>query len=255
MVLPVLFIFINYFTGFASVEFMRKDTATKISHAYVEVGDRRVREEDYDSAIFNYQRAVTADPSYDTPHLRLAHLGVKTKRSDLAFRPSKRVILNPQAKIVSLKLLYNSQLSENKFSDAADTLQNLINEIPDDLQLQQNLIWLLATSPDPETRDPERALELSRKLLAYSQGSRRIGGLVTLATAQLSSGDKTAAAHSIEKAIKVAKRSGLSDSMGTLKKLQQDVETKEAFDFQATPFKIDDPWDMAKPHPMDLIEF
>ncbi len=253
--LPVLFIFINYFTGFASVEFMRKDTATKISHAYVEVGDRRVREENYDAAIFNYQNAVTADPTYDTPYLRLAHLGVKTKRSDLNFRPSKKVILNPQAKIVALKLLYNSQLSDKNYSDATNTLKSLTKEIPGDLQLQQNLIWMLATCADQKVRDPEMALDLARKLLAASQGTGRVGGLVTLAAAQLSSGNKVAAAHAIEKAIKMAKRSGLNDSLTTLEKLQKDVKTKEAFDFNATPFKVDSPWDMAKPHPMDLLEF
>ncbi len=253
--LPILFIFINYFTGFASVEFMRKDTATKISHAYVEVGDRRVRDENYDSAIYNYQNAVTADPTYDTPYLRLAHLGVKTKRSDLNFRPSKRVVLNPQAKIVALKLLYNSQLSDKNFNEAAETLRDLIEEIPSDLQLQQNLIWMLSTCPDQGVRDPETALDLSRKLLAASQGTGRIGGLVTLATAQLSSGNKKAATHAIEKAIKMAKRSGLTDGLETLEKLQNDVQTKEAFDFKATPFKLDSPWDMTKPHPMDLLEF
>ena len=247
--LPILFIFINYFTGFASVEFMRKDTATKISHAYVEVGDRRVREEKYDSAIYNYQNAMLADPAYETPSLRLAHLGVKTDRV------SKEVLINPQAKIVSLKLLYNTQLAEKKFSDAIGTLENLIKEIPDDLKLQQNLIWLLATCPDLKARDPEKALALSRKLLSYSEGTTRIGGLVTLASAQLSSGMKKAATHSIKKALKLSERSSLTDSIATLEKLQKDVETKETFDFKATPFKLDDPWDMSKPHPMDLLEF
>ena len=72
---------------------------------------------------------------------------------------------------------------------------------------------------------------------------------------QLSSGMKKAAAHSIKKALKLSERSSLTDSIATLEKLQKDVETKETFDFKATPFKLDDPWDMSKPHPMDLLEF
>lgn len=252
--LPLLFIILNHFTGFTSVDFMRKDTATKIAHAYIEVGDRRVREKNYDSAIYHYQNAITADPTYETPYLRLAHLGVKTKR-DPDFRISKEVLSNPQAKIIYLKQCYNSQLSDQEFSTAAETLEKLINEIPDDLSLQQNLIWLLANCPDPETRDPDKALKMAKKLLAYSEGHGRIGALVTLATAQLSSGDKKAARLSLEKAIKMAKRTGLTDSIETLKKLRDDVETKETFEFKATPFKLDDPWDMSKPHPMDLLEY
>ena len=82
-----------------------------------------------------------------------------------------------------LSCFNNTQLAEKKFSDAIGTLQNLIKEIPDDLKLQQNLIWLLATCPDLKARDPEKALALSRKLLSYSEGTTRIGGLVTLASA------------------------------------------------------------------------
>ena len=253
--LPLLFVFINYLTDFSSVEFMQKDTATKISHAYVEVGDRRVREENYDAAVFNYQRAVTADPAYDTPYLRLAHLGVKTKNSDLDFQPTKDITLNPRAKIVTLKLRYNAEILKQNFSKAIATLHALIKEIPNDLQLQQNLIWMLATCPDQDIRDPKLALDLSRKLLTASQGTGRIGGLVTLATAQLSSGNKKAAMHAIEKAIKMARRSGLTNSLGTLVNLQKDVETKTIFDFKAILFKVDSPWDMTKPHPMDLLEF
>ncbi len=257
--LPLTFILFNSLTDFASVEFMRKNTATKISHAYVEAGDQKVRSAEYDLAKEHYVRGVNADQNYEAPYFRLAHLGLKTKQPNLTQQWLERWLNNShipsQAKITGLKLLYNAQLSDQKYQTASETLERLINYSPNDLKLQQNLIWLLTTNPKPTSRNPEKALDLSRQLLASSTGSGRIAALVALAAAQLSTGDKLSASHSIEKAIKMARRLNLKESIATLVLLEDQINTENVLNFLAQPFVIESPWDLTKPHPMDLIGY
>ncbi|MFK8068402.1 MAG: glycosyltransferase family 39 protein [Gammaproteobacteria bacterium] len=257
--LPLTFILINSMTGFASVEFMRKDTAIKISHAYVEAGDQKVRFERYQLANENYVLGVEADQNYETPYLRLAHLGLKNKQPSLTRHWVKKLqsnsSINSQTKITGYKILFNAQLLDQKYRAASETLEHLINLTPNDLKLQQNLIWLLATNPDPASRNPEKALDLARQLLASSTGSGRVGALVTLAVAQLSKDDKQSASGSIEKAIKMARRLNLEESIETLISLANQIKSKQILDFSPKLFSIVSPWDLTKPHPMELIEY
>lgn len=253
--LPVLFLIINQFSGFGSVDFMRADTATKIAHAYVEVGDRRVRAQNLASAILQYEKAVDAEPGYLTPYQRLAHLGLKSGQVDLTIRWASTAVTLPGSGTDFHRLLFNAYLIKQDYFSAAKILQKLVKSVPDDLPLQQKLVWFMATSPDDKTRNPALALDLARQLLGRTDGTGRIGGLVALAVAQLANNDREASRQSLTKAIKLAHRSGLTDNLETLEKMRREVDTLERFEYQATPFITLSPWDLSKPHPMDLIEF
>lgn len=252
--IPIGFIIFNASTGFTSVDFMRNDTATKISHAYIEAGDLYARSNEHALAEKYYKRAVKADPAYETPYLRLVHLGAKSKQPELVQHWTTQAPSKTNVQPIALKLLFNSQLSNKNYSAASQSLKKMVEASPTDKQLSQKLIWLLTTNPNEESRDSGLAMDLARKLLSASNGNGRIGALVTLATAQLASGNKSSANHSIKKAIKMAQRKGLDESLETLLKLQKDIELKAVFDFDVKPFEVDNPWDLAKPHPMDLLE-
>ncbi len=252
--LPVAFILFNQSTGFSNVEFMRKDTATKISHAYIEAGDRYARSANYNTAKKHYQLAIKTDPVYETPYLRLAALGLISNQPTLTHRWVKEAQSNKKAKLPALKLLFNSQLKNKDYYAATQSLKDIINLAPSDQIIRQKLIGLLTTSPDKKSRDIKTATELAREFSTSANGTERIDALVALASVQLSSGKKSSASHSIKKALKMAQRKGLDERMNTLLTLQKDIETKDSFEFNVKPFKFNNPWDLARPHPMDLLE-
>ena len=63
---------------------------------------------------------------------------------------------------------------------------------PSDLQNQRSLAWLLATHPDPAVRNGGQALELSRQIVAATDGQVPLY-LLTLAASQAECGDFQAA--------------------------------------------------------------
>ncbi|GEM_PF-4188611 len=253
--LPLLFLVLNTSTGFGNVDFMREDTAIKIAHAYVEVGDRRVRSRHYEKAHQQYMKAIEAAPEYPTPRLRLALLELKTDHPEHTKKWAESLLTTPATAGTALRLLYNTAITQHKYDEAGDTLMKLIKMNPGDLYLKQKTIWLLATCPDQNPVNPPKAVEMARELLAAVRGDSRIGALVTLAAAQLASGNRNAATNSLLKAEKLVGRSYKTESMQMLEKLKQEIATKTAFDCQSVAFKLEDPWDASKPHPMDLLTY
>lgn len=85
---------------------------------------------------------------------------------------------------------------------------------PDFLEAANNLAWLLATSPDPALRDPERALAVAEgaaDLVAPGRDPRagsRAAVLDTLAAAQAAAGRFGAAVATAESALAVAEAEG-----------------------------------------------
>ncbi len=81
---------------------------------------------------------------------------------------------------------------------------------PDDLRTCNNLAWLLATSPQDEVRNPERAVELARKA-CERPGEPDCGLLDTLAAAYAANGQFAEAVQQQTKALELASEEAKAD--------------------------------------------
>lgn len=76
--------------------------------------------------------------------------------------------------------------SEGKFAAALADFRAAVTTAPDDLAAQNELAWLLATSPDPQLRNGQEASAIAGQLVART---RRINWLETFAAARAEAGD------------------------------------------------------------------
>jgi serine/threonine protein kinase/tetratricopeptide (TPR) repeat protein len=75
--------------------------------------------------------------------------------------------------------------------------QRALALMPDDLDLRDDLAWLLATCPEPAVRDPAEAIELAQKAVARKPDSSRFWN--TLGAADCAAGNWTEAITALEK--------------------------------------------------------
>jgi tetratricopeptide (TPR) repeat protein len=90
-----------------------------------------------------------------------------------------------------------------RYSDALAEYNRALSVDPKSTQANCGSAWLLATCPDSALRNPGLALERARRAIELG-GQKDAVSYDTLAAAQASSGDFTAAKESIRKAIELA---------------------------------------------------
>ena len=93
---------------------------------------------------------------------------------------------------------------EGKRKEAIKLLQTGLKNLPESPVINNSLAWLLATSPEAELRNPEKAIELAR-LSCESANNLNPNYLDTLAAAQAAAGNFDEAVKSVSQAIEVAK--------------------------------------------------
>jgi tetratricopeptide (TPR) repeat protein len=76
--------------------------------------------------------------------------------------------------------------------------------------VQNNLAWLLATLPQPEGGDPDRAISLAHRACELT-GNQSIPDLDTLAVAYAAAGQFDAAVAAAQKAIDLARSTGQAE--------------------------------------------
>ena len=86
---------------------------------------------------------------------------------------------------------------------------------PNDPWPHNNLAWILATATPPPLRDAAGAVRHARRALALAGGPDPFM-LDTLAVAQLSAGEQTAALATLEKALRIAQQSGDAETLALL---------------------------------------
>jgi tetratricopeptide (TPR) repeat protein len=97
--------------------------------------------------------------------------------------------------LAALASLYGQQQAQGQ---AIATYERMLQVRPRDLMTANNLAWLLATSPDPSLRDPQRAVRLAETVCEATR-YRLASALDTLAAAY-------AAANRLDDAIRVARQ-------------------------------------------------
>lgn len=253
---PLIFIMINAKTGFASVAFLEKDTATKVSHAYVEAGDLAFREGQLLQAYENYRHAIEADPEYVSPLLRALFVRDKILHDQNATSLTQ-IPVNIPAHLAQhpdvLRYQFNAAFAANKHTEAFRFLQNLMQQQPRDAALKQNTIWFVASCfTSPTESETQAALDVAREWLGQSRDQARIAAYVGLSLAEWRHRLPDRAQASLKTALRLAEREGQTEATAMIEDLQIQLRDQNTLDCKARPFSLSSPIDLSKPHPMTL---
>jgi tetratricopeptide (TPR) repeat protein len=111
-------------------------------------------------------------------------------------------VVNPQQPQIR-SVLASVLAADRQFDEALEQLEEAMRHAPDQPSLLSAAAWILATHPDAEERDPERALEMAER--AVELAPRPIAGLFdTLAAAHASAGQFDKAVEAAERGVLIA---------------------------------------------------
>ncbi len=130
------------------------------------LGELARRTRDLEAAVERYQAAVGLDPELAGARFQLATtLGRLRRFEDAAARYRELIELEPRH--LQARLGEATALSlAGRYGDAYDRLDSGLMAIPGSLELTHTLARLLASCPDREVRDGERAVELAEEAVA-----------------------------------------------------------------------------------------
>jgi tetratricopeptide (TPR) repeat protein len=176
----------------------------------------------YAEAVAEFRQAVAATPDSVTAHVNLG--AALTQTGDLnealeQFEATLRIDPNNTTAHYNLAVLL---VNENKHREAIAHLDAVTRTNPNDFGAAVMLINLLATAPQYNLRDGERALKLAQSLYETT-GSLDHGALVSLALSEL--GRCAEAAGWQRKLIDIATRQQRADLLAKLKAGLQQYET------------------------------
>lgn len=101
----------------------------------------------------------------------------------------------------------------NRHREARGILEGVVRDDPNKVASLNNLAWLLATAPDPQVRDPARALELARRAILEAPQDFHIWS--TLSECHYQTGNYPMALRAAEQAKELATQAGIDDSRMT----------------------------------------
>jgi tetratricopeptide (TPR) repeat protein len=149
------------------------------------------------------QKAVALNPDYVSALYNLAGVLTRQGRIDEAIAHYQRVVeLQPDFAEAhgSLGILYFRTAQP---AAAITELQKALELDPQSMDAHNNLAWLLATCPDPSTRNGPRAVELASEAVRLSQGTNS-AAFSTLAAAYAEAGKFPDAVSAAQRAIALA---------------------------------------------------
>jgi 4-amino-4-deoxy-L-arabinose transferase-like glycosyltransferase len=115
-----------------------------------------------------------------------------------------------------------------RHGDAEAVLKDGLDHHPGDLEMVNNLAWLLATSPQAGARNGEEALRLARRACEATR-DEDASVLDTLAAAQAETGDFAAASRTLRRAIQRAESTGRRDLLDGLRRRLAMYESARPF--------------------------
>lgn len=151
-------------------------------------------------ALASYQRALALDPDYAMAQVnygRLLRLEGRLPDAILQFR--RALVLNPRLRYANHNL-GRALVDTGEVAAAIPLFERELELQPTFLPSMLELVWLLASGPDPALRDPVEAARLGRRARELS-GGRDAAVLDALAAAQAAGGDFAAAIATAELAL------------------------------------------------------
>ncbi|MHB0936364.1 MAG: tetratricopeptide repeat protein [Armatimonadota bacterium] len=151
------------------------------------LGNQAYKSKDFSRALTHFTRAVKLHPTAKnwtgiaTTQFRLKNYTESVHASTRALAYASRQGGDPQQLTSLYELRGTSYTRVGSYRDALTDYEAGIKLSPD-ARLYNSLAWLLATAPDPDIRNGERAVRLAREACAMKKWSNA-GHLDTLAAA------------------------------------------------------------------------
>jgi tetratricopeptide (TPR) repeat protein len=166
-------------------------------------GNARLRVGDLDGALADFSAAVAADSDFALSYFNRANLYCERGELAAALADYDKALALDRDDVGGY--LNRGKVHTQRGDHARALADNLeaLKLAPEDVRVLNNLAWLWATCPQPELRDPPRALEFARRACAQSD-SPDAGHLDTLAAACAANGDFAAAVRWQRQALKLA---------------------------------------------------
>jgi tetratricopeptide (TPR) repeat protein len=180
-----------------------------------------------ESAIQDYSQAVTLDPQLTVAHRGLGRAFHLEGQLDASIQHyDEAVRLSPQdAYAIASRADVLTDLG--RYAEASAEYDRAIAVDANSSHAHSGSAWLLATCPDDAVRNPQLAVERAQVAVELTNGEDA-ASLDTLAAAQASQGDFTAATATIEQAVQLA----------TATEKQSYLERQSLYQ-QETPFRLE----------------
>lgn len=180
--------------------------------AHSNLGALLAQRGDTETARHHLEEAVRLRPSDATAQLELGRLLLATGEAEKAlehFRESAANRLTEDARLGEAAAL----VALDRYREAKELLEDAHRTVPESGRTARDLAHLLASAPDPELRDGERALGLAQRVFNARQSVDH-AELLALALAELGRCDE--AAHWQGQALEAARRLGAEERVPRL---------------------------------------
>ncbi|MGA3066977.1 MAG: tetratricopeptide repeat protein [Tepidisphaeraceae bacterium] len=178
--------------------------------AYNNLGVTLAERGQVDEAIPILREAIRRKADYADAYGNLGNELVVKKQFDEAMMDYRRAImLNPHLGETQ-KYLAELYLREGDKREAIEHWKAALADHPDEVDVLNNLAWVLATADPSYGGDPSQAVPLAQHACDLTQ-NRQATYLDTLSVAQAASGQFTAAAATAQKAVQLAQAAGDDD--------------------------------------------
>jgi len=184
-----------------------------------------------------YVRTLQLDPEHAGAHYYLAgRLFLSRDYTAAAGHYADTLLINPEIDVAVLLRMVSLKRSGSTDAETVALLDTLLETRPHDTALRYAAVRLLALSPDPAVRDPERALELAKALAERMPAPPHIA-LLALATA--ANGDLEQARETTRQ---LAVRLPPWGAEGVdIEKLEQAIDAFAAGTIPGPPWPLNDP--------------
>lgn len=181
-------------------------------------------EKKYDQAIKDLEELTKIAPKNSSLNLQLGMFYMDDKQSHKAIEKFDLVLSGDNKNELAYAERASAYLNLGKHAEAIRDYDQALKLKPDDEQVQNNLAWVLCTSPDAKLRDGKRALELAKQACEATEYKKDFI-LSTLAAAYAETGD-------FENAVKWSKKSVELADAGDQEELNKELAS----------FKEKKPW-------------
>jgi tetratricopeptide (TPR) repeat protein len=203
--------------------------------AYYNLGTLAARARDDANAIRYYRLALAADPANTQSHFNLGNALRRQGRFEQALPHYRQVVLDDPANTVAWLAEALTLIRLERWSEARSRLDEGVASFPNDQQLLNALVRLLAAAPDATVRDGSRAVELAQHLLSLKNS---LPFLEAYAMALAETGDFGLAAARQDEALQAVRQAGRQELIGPI---AANLELYRAGRPCRAPWPADDP--------------
>jgi tetratricopeptide (TPR) repeat protein len=162
----------------------------------------------YDKAIEDYNKALELDPILAVAYFNRANVYANKGQYDKAIADYTKALELRPGYVDDYFKRGNAYYNKGQHDKAIADFTKALELRPSSVGAHNSLSWLLATCPNAELRDGNRAVKLARKVLELTQGREGYLYLDTLAAALAESGEFENAVKVQQQAISLLKEKG-----------------------------------------------